>query len=196
MKRKMITGTLVSAVILGGAIGAGAMTNGFESVSLQSKSEVASITSQTVGETQKEMLSIEEAKEIAVAKYGGYVESIELERENRVQVYDIDIENDGIEYDIDLDAYTGEFLKVKEERDDDDDDKQTGENALTDDVITQDEAISIALKAAPGTVVRVELDEDDGRIKYEIEIKTTDGEADIEIDAHTGDILEVDHDRD
>ncbi|SES96754.1 Peptidase propeptide and YPEB domain-containing protein [Oceanobacillus limi] len=59
-------------------------------------------------------------------------------------------------------------------------------------------AKSIALGEFPGTVTEVELDEDDGRLLYEIEIETLTGEADFEIDAYTGEILviSIDHDDD
>ncbi|MUV38483.1 hypothetical protein JNUCC1_02321 [Lentibacillus sp. JNUCC-1] len=60
------------------------------------------------------------------------------------------------------------------------------------------EASRIALNEIdfPGTVVSVELDEDDGRMIYEVEIEGENGEADVEIDAYTGKIivLEVDLD--
>ena len=42
-----------------------------------------------------------------------------------------------------------------------------------------------------GKMHEIEKDEDDGRIKYEIELKTDRGEAEVEIDTVTGKILEV-----
>lgn len=57
--------------------------------------------------------------------------------------------------------------------------------------ITQDEAIAIALKESPGTVTKVELDDEN---EYEIEIRDGDKEIDYEIDAMTGEIREMDTD--
>ncbi len=44
----------------------------------------------------------------------------------------------------------------------------------------------------------MELDEDDGQLRYEIEMKSKKQEATIEIDAYTGDIavMEIDEDDD
>ena len=60
--------------------------------------------------------------------------------------------------------------------------------------ISQDDAIAIAEKAANGKVVEIELDEDDGFIKYDVELRTDRGEAEVEIDAITGNVLEVELD--
>ena len=57
-------------------------------------------------------------------------------------------------------------------------------------IISSDEAKTIALKLANGRITEFELDEDDGRLVYEIEIKTKDVEHEIEIDAYTGKVLE------
>src|SRR5690625_1653994 len=56
------------------------------------------------------------------------------------------------------------------------------------------QAIDIALNEFPGTIVELELESDDGRLIYEIEIESAHEEAEIEIDAHTGEILVIDID--
>lgn len=63
--------------------------------------------------------------------------------------------------------------------------------------ISSKEAKSIALKLADGKIEDFELDEDDGRLIYEIEIKAKGVEHEIEIDAYTGEVIEheVDDDR-
>lgn len=40
-------------------------------------------------------------------------------------------------------------------------------------------------------ITELELDEDDGRLIYEIEIESVNGEAEIDIDAYTGDIISI-----
>ena len=62
--------------------------------------------------------------------------------------------------------------------------------------LTAKEAIAIALKQTPGTVTDVELDDDDGRAYFEIEIKDGKYEYEYEIDAVTGKILDFEKDRD
>ena len=65
--------------------------------------------------------------------------------------------------------------------------------------ISRDEAIQIALDRVPGANaqnVKIELDRDDGRYKYEGEIFYNYIEYDFEIDANTGTILEWSEERD
>ncbi len=63
-------------------------------------------------------------------------------------------------------------------------------------VITKAEAINIAKSVAKGTVTKVELDKDDDdqTQKYELEFKDGNVEYDVEVDAYTGKIIEVDQD--
>ncbi|WP_434054923.1 MAG: PepSY domain-containing protein [Roseibium sp.] len=58
-------------------------------------------------------------------------------------------------------------------------------------------AVEIALAEVPGTVQEAELDKEDGKQVYEIEILTADGqEMEVEIDAETGAVLEIEADGD
>ena len=78
----------------------------------------------------------------------------------------------------------------------------TQQNAGTgnaDVAVSMDEAISIALGRVEGATeqdIRIELDYDDGRYKYEGEIIYQMREYDFEIDANTGTILEWSEERD
>lgn len=192
--KKVVVGTVASAVILGGAIGAGAMTDGFQN--FRSVNPAPSEPS--------ELISVEEAKGKALAEYEGVVESIELEKKRDGYVYDIDVDNGDMDYDLDMDAANGEILRVDEERDDDDDDNDNTSSSdsngtaanTNEDYISQEEAIEIALAEVEGTLESVELDDDDGRAVYEVEINTGagDDDAEFDIDAVTGEILEMDVD--
>ena len=63
-------------------------------------------------------------------------------------------------------------------------------------LISRDEAVRIAISrtASSARVAEVELDEDDGRIIYEIELEGEPFEYELEIDAATGDILDYEKD--
>lgn len=66
--------------------------------------------------------------------------------------------------------------------------------------LTEEQAIEIALIEVPGELLEVELEREDGARVFEIEILNSDDEEmQVEIDAATGDILEIgaeDDDRD
>lgn len=75
-----------------------------------------------------------------------------------------------------------------DDQDDDDDDKE--ELVKERNIIGEARAKSIALSLANGSITDFELDEDDGRLIYKVEIKAKGLEHEIEIDAHTGKVLE------
>ncbi|MFC4025345.1 PepSY domain-containing protein [Oceanobacillus longus] len=63
-------------------------------------------------------------------------------------------------------------------------------------VIGEGKAKSIALGQFSGNVEEIELDNDDGRSIYEVEIKNGNKEAEVEIDAYTGAVLVIEIDTD
>ena len=182
MKKKMVIGTLSAALVFGGAFAVGASNN-------DDGSKVDAKANNT-----KTFLSIDEVKKIALQEVNGVVEEIELEKESNKAVYEVDIEKDDIDYDLYIDAYSGEIYSV--DRDDHNDDDDIDDNNLSNNknTISQADATAIAEKAVNGKVVEIEKDEDDGLIKYEVELKTDRGEAEVEIDASTGKVLDVEWD--
>lgn len=72
--------------------------------------------------------------------------------------------------------------------------KQKEEKPKTEALMNIEEVSQIALKEFSGTITEVELDEEDGRLIYEIEIEAGDQEAELEIDAHTGEVLIIEID--
>ncbi|MGM0405368.1 MAG: PepSY domain-containing protein [Thermoplasmatota archaeon] len=67
-------------------------------------------------------------------------------------------------------------------------------NPDQDSLIGHYEAIDIAYQQANGTLIELELDEDDGSYIYEIEIVNENTSFEFEIDAYTGDLLEFETD--
>ena len=110
MKKKMVIGTLSAAFVLGGAFAVGASNN-----------DDGSKVDVKVNNT-KTILSLDEVKKIALQEVDGVVEEIELERESNTAVYEVDIEKDNIDYDLHIDAYSGEIYSVDRDDDGDDDD--------------------------------------------------------------------------
>ena len=182
MKKKMVIGTLSAALVFGGAFAVGASNND-DTSKVDAKANNA-----------KTFLSLDEVKKVALQEVDGVVEDIELENESNKAVYEVDIEKDDIDYDLYIDAYSGEIYSV--DRDDHNDDDDINDNNLSNNknTISQADATAIAEKAVNGKVFEIEKDEDDGLIKYEVELKTDRGEAEVEIDASTGKILDVEWD--
>ena len=146
-------------------------------------------------EYAKRKLKHRRSKAIAVEAVGGKVTEIELDREKSGDIYEVEVQSEGIEYDLDIDAKTGKVLRT--EKDNDNHSEKTNVSGVSkENVLTVEEAVAIAMKQAKGTVTEVELDEDDGRLHYDIEIEDGTYEYDFEIDAITGEVLDFEKDRD
>ncbi|MEK3855682.1 PepSY domain-containing protein [Cytobacillus sp. FSL H8-0458] len=182
MNKRFTVISLTGALLLGGAVAAGAADTN-QNGSAGSKKEAV-----------QDLITVEEAKKIALSEAEGRVESIELERANGKQYYEIDIENGKEDFDIKVHALDGEVISINKERNDDDDDDQSGKEVNGENIISEQKAIEIAEKEVNGTMKEIEKDEDDGQILYEVELKTSKGEADVDIDAETGKVLKVELD--
>lgn len=125
---------------------------------------------------------------------------ISKDRDDGRVVYEIRFDVDQTEYDYDVLASDGQILgsdvELRNDDRDDDDDRNRGSNA--DVAISREEAIDIALAKVSGATesdIRIELDHDDGRYKYEGDIIYERVEYDFEIDANSGDVLEWSEER-
>ena len=175
MKKKMMiaVGTLVGATILGLSV-------------YQSSAAPAD-----------PKLSSNEVRELIAIEYPGTVTEFELEEEHGKAIYEIEIVGEGIEYDLKIDGDTGQVLKNKEKQirnKNQVEETADVKNNQPDNIISVKEAEDIALQEFSGVITELELDEDDGRYVYELELKNGDQEAEMEIHAVTGDIIELDID--
>ena len=185
MKKMLVTGVVTAGILLGGASLVGASMNTSNEAAVKSEA----VKSEEVEKT-KDILSVEKVKEIALAEQDGHIDDIELDNEDGYSYYEVDVENGDAEYDIYIEAYTGEVLHVEsDDHDDYDENNKTVEN-----IISVEEAKKIAVERVGGKVIELELDEDDNRYEYEMELKTDNGEVEMTIDAVTGEILEQEMD--
>jgi uncharacterized membrane protein YkoI len=60
--------------------------------------------------------------------------------------------------------------------------------------ITPEQARDAALAQVKGTVKKVELENEDGNVVYGVEIKTSNGESDVKVDAGDGRVLHIEQD--
>lgn len=69
--------------------------------------------------TTNNIISNEEAQNIALNKTGGgYLVKCELDHDDNMMVYEIEVKNGNYEYDIDINASNGEILKYEQDYDD------------------------------------------------------------------------------
>ncbi|MEK4817773.1 MULTISPECIES: PepSY domain-containing protein [Priestia] len=176
---KVITTVLASAVLVGGlGASAYAMTD-------QSKSSTK--TQATIEEAK--------AKDIALQKTdGGDITNIQLAVDDGVKQYEVDITKGNKEYDVDIDSSSGKIIEFDEDQKDDEDKKEENlQNASP--AVSLDQAIKTALKSAKGTVNETDLDQENNRLVYEIEIDTADKrEATVSVDAKNGDVISIEID--
>lgn len=144
----------------------------------------------SISKQADKLISLQEAKQVATQKVkGGIVTEIELDKDDDRYHFDIDLKDEKYEYDLEVDAYSGEIIKFEKEM------EKNRKQAVSDKLLTKEEAIALAKNKAAGTVKEIELDEDDGRKVYDIEMRDGEFKYEIELDAVTGKVLEFKKDR-
>ena len=147
------------------------------------------------GTTQSSYITADRAKEIALADAGLSASGVTFIRANLDwddgrAVYEVEFYSGSTEYDYEIDAVTGAIRSA-----DRDVEGFTVPSTSGGATITADRAKEIALAEVPGgTVFKCQLDRDDGRLVYEVEVYSGTTEYDFEIDAQTGSILSRDVD--
>lgn len=190
-KMKIVTALLTSTLVIGG-LGAGtyAMT-----IDKQPAVEQIHVPSESVTvKTASSIISESEAKESALkAVKEGQVTKIYLEEELGEKKYEVEIVHQNTEYDVNVEALTGKVMKIDQDFRDDYDDDYTFQK--TSPKLSIDEAKEKALAKVKGTVIEVSMDDDYNKFIYDIEIQTADyHEAEVSVDATTGEILTVEID--
>lgn len=148
-------------------------------------------------------INLEEAKGIAAADAGvdaadaSYTKA-ELDYEDGILVYEIEFFTSSYEYEYDIDASTGEIYSKEKKKI-----KQNGNSGSndTDKYIGLEKAKTIAASHAGFSASEIrfkkaKLDNEDGRMIYEVEFIKNGMEYEYEIDAATGNILQFDQEWD
>lgn len=133
-------------------------------------------------------ITLEQAVQIFHETFGenSNIDEIELDEDIRGYEYSLSGWDDANDYDIDIDAHSGEIKGQESDPDDDDDDDDDIINL--ENVIAPQEAMDIAIADAGVDFIESwTLDVDDGITVYEIDFK---GADDITINAETGDIVD------
>lgn len=125
-------------------------------------------------------ITLEEAKEIALADVNGEVTKQQEDYDDGVVYYEIDIVSDGMRYEYKIDT-SGTIVSKEQEA--------VSSGTTNDAYITTQEAQDIIIKhAGGGTVTSCELDIE-GTAIYEIEMVKDNQEYDAGVDATTGEVL-------
>ena len=131
-------------------------------------------------------ISEQQAKDIVKKESpNGQITKFKLDRENGRMVYEIEVMDGNIERDYEIDAETGEIVKLKQEQ------KNHGNNnSVNNPKISYDKAKEIALKNSKnGKFKEIELKHKNGVLVYDVEIAEGFMDREFLIDANTGEIL-------
>lgn len=125
-------------------------------------------------------VSIEQSAQIARFAYAqGIIQEIELKRNSGRLVWNVDFTDDT---ELEIDASTGQVIKVDYEDDDAD--------PRLDPRISLEQAVTIARLRVPNSYIQeAKLETDEGRLIWEIEFAN---DVEVEIDANSGTVLDVD----
>lgn len=114
------------------------------------------------------------------------IESIYFDEDDGRFEYEFDGFDSNNEYELTIDATTGDILDQEQDDDDDNDDDPLD----LDGIIPPEEAFEVALnESGDGYVDDWELDVKSGVTVYEIDLEGVSGDDDFIVDAHTGEFL-------
>ncbi|WP_326767880.1 PepSY domain-containing protein [Streptomyces sp. NBC_01591] len=195
MKRKIVIAAVTAAVLVGGGA---ATAVAFADDDGHDRGTRSSATS---GSTAR--VDVGDAASAAVKAVPGTVTEAELDDEDGGLVWELDVYgSDKAWHDVTVDAGNAKVLGKHVSDDDDDRDRHAPRSAR----VSLDAAVDAALKANPGTVTSIDLDDHDGRnggaLHWEVDVRGKDGKQhELNVDANTGKVTadHVDddsHDRD
>ncbi|MGG4462199.1 PepSY domain-containing protein [Brevibacillus porteri] len=190
---KKVVMTMVGALIVGSlSVTAFAHSNQYYSVPQKNTSTVYLQIDDDVKHNWAKLVRITPEKALKKVReaQSGVITEWKLDDEDGFLVYKAEIKNKHQEFDVYVDAMTGEVWQTVDH--DDDNDDQWNKQQVK---ISVEQAKKIALAKVSGTIKSIKLDEDDNHYVYEVEVKTAKGqEVDLEISATTGAVLDVDWD--
>ena len=134
-----------------------------------------------------EKISEERAIEIALDAVPGIFQEVETEIKNGKTTYVVEIKDGTLSKEVKVNLQ-GDVIGIKTEEDEE---ISPEELESIDGLITEAQAIKIALNEINGRVIEVEVEREDGKVLYSIKIKKDNEIAEVEINAETGQVLEV-----
>ena len=150
----------------------------------------ATLALNAAGLKGNKFIGIDKAKTVALGKYpGAEVISIKLDYDDRRYEYEVNMLSTDYKYSVEIDALTGKIIGTER-------DKIKSKNAVNADILSIDEIIAIivddaGVKIADIKYYKYDVDSDDGRIEYDVELIIGEDKYTYELDAVDGTIRDV-----
>ncbi|WP_169515300.1 PepSY domain-containing protein [Gordonia shandongensis] len=122
----------------------------------------------------------------ATDEFDGKPVSIKLKNERGTWQYKIELFARGTEFEARIDASSGKVISSKS------DDESDERIVDLDGIIEPSRAVAAALGEVPGRVSEWKIENDHGRTIIQVEIETSGDEVEVDVDATTGEVLDVD----
>lgn len=200
---KLTSIALLSAALLTGTVACSKQDNSTAKTTTQKSVTSSKVTHNSESamskQTQKDNIQIKLSQQEAIDKFhqqfsGKQLKSIELNREGKHYLYEIEGFDSNNEYSVNINAETGQIGHVHSEKLDHDDRNQKALDLKG--TISRDDASRIAEEHVKGTSEewKLEQDEDTGKTYWEVKVKNGHQETDVKINAHTREIISTEHD--
>ncbi len=200
---KLTSIALLSAALLTGTVACSKQDNSTAKTTTQKSVTSSKVTHNSESamskQTQKDNIQIKLSQQEAIDKFhqqfsGKQLKSIELNREGKHYLYEIEGFDSNNEYSVNINAETGQIGHVHSEKLDHDDRNQTALDCKG--TISRDDASRIAEEHIKGTSEewKLEQDEDTGKTYWEVKVKNGHQETEVKINAHTKEVISTEHD--
>ena len=200
---KLTSIELLSAALLTGTVACSKQDNSTAKTTTQKSVTSSKVTHNSESamskQTQKDNIQIKLSQQEAIDKFhqqfnGKQLKSIELNREGKHYLYEIEGFDSNNEYSVNINAETGQIGHVHSEKLDHDDRNQKALDFKG--TIGRDDASRIAEEHIKGTSEewKLEQDEDTGKTYWEVKVKNGHQETEVKINAHTKEVISTEHD--
>lgn len=200
---KLTSIALLSAALLTGTVACSKQDNSTAKTTTQKSVTSSKVTHNSESamskQTQKDNIQIKLSQQEAIDKFhqqfsGKQLKSIELNREGKHYLCEIEGFDSNNEYSVNINAETGQIGHVHSEKLDHDDRNQKALDFKG--TISRDDASRIAEEHIKGTSEewKLEQDEDTGKTYWEVKVKNGHQETEVKINAHTKEVISTEHD--
>ncbi|MBG9785930.1 PepSY domain-containing protein [Shouchella lehensis] len=180
MKKQTVMITVTCALLV-----AGGTTWSFANAKEDPTVKEVNAHSTAVAGTTASSLTLEQAVKVAEEYVGGNMVKAKQDVEDGVDVYEVDVRTPQETYEFTFNVHTGDLIEI-------DGDLLLTENQA-EPALTQKDAETIAIDESGLTDVKeIELEQENGRLVYKIEFALYEDDADLVIDAETGDVVKMD----